>query len=400
MWQKIKNYYHLLQAQASAIFYNFPSKSLIVIGVTGTDGKTTTVHMIYEILKKANKKVSMVSSVAAIIGSKTIDTGFHVTTPSSWQVQRFLRQAVDSGCQYFILEATSHGLDQNRLAHVKFKVAVITNITHEHMDYHKTWPKYAQAKARLFENADFSILNRDDASFKFLKSRASGRIKTYAIRSSADFTLKNFPIRLKIIGYYNLSNALAAVAVSSVLEISKVVIHEALSTFRGVPGRMEEIRLGQNFKVIVDFAHTPNALEQALRTLRSTINDRRSAKIIAVFGAAGERDQTKRPLIGKVAEKFADIIILTAEDPRGEEVKDICEQIASQIKDKKKNEDLFIIPDRRRAIETALSKAQQSDTVVILGKGHEKSMTYGQQDLPWDEIKVVKDALARRLHVQ
>src|SRR3989344_5460646 len=169
MWQKLKNYYHLLQAFVAAIYFNFPSKKLTVIGITGTDGKTTTVSMIYHILKSAGKKVSMVSSVEAIVGNKKYDTGVHVTTPNPWQVQKFLRKALDMKSQYFVLEATSQGLNQYRLAFVDFILAVITNITSEHLDYHKTWQNYALAKAKLFQNAQTSVLNVDDKSFNFLK---------------------------------------------------------------------------------------------------------------------------------------------------------------------------------------------------------------------------------------
>ena len=191
MWQKIKNIYHLAQAFLAAVYFNFPSRKLIVIGVTGTDGKTTTVHMISHILRSNAKKVAMISSVNAKIGDKTFDTGFHVTTPSPWQVQKYLKDAVNSGSQYFVLEATSHGLDQNRLAFVNFKIGVITNITHEHLDYHKTWQNYAKAKLKLFKNTETAILNMDDRSYNFLKSGVGGKLITYGIKSTADFNLKN-----------------------------------------------------------------------------------------------------------------------------------------------------------------------------------------------------------------
>src|SRR3972149_898384 len=399
MWQKIKNYYHFVQAFLAALIFNFPSKDLVIIGVTGTDGKTTTVQMIYEILKAVGFKVSMISSVAARIGPKTFDTGFHVTTPNPWQVQKFLKKAVDLGSQYFVLEATSHGLDQNRLAFVKFKVAVITNISHEHLDYHKSWQSYAQAKAKLFKNVNFSILNADDRSFDFLKSKVDGQAITYSLNSSADFNLKNFPLNLKIVGDYNLANALAAAVATSTLGINKSKIQKALNNFKGVLGRMEEINLGQNFKVIVDFAHTPNALERSLRTIKSQVPNPKS-KLIAVFGAAGERDKTKRSLMGKTAAEGADISVLTAEDPRSEKVEDICDQIAKGLtsRGKKENKDFYQIYDRVKAIEFAVKLAQKDDIVALFGKSHEKSMTYGKKEYPWDEFKVVKKAIERRLN--
>ncbi|KKQ90179.1 MAG: UDP-N-acetylmuramyl-tripeptide synthetase [Candidatus Curtissbacteria bacterium GW2011_GWC2_38_9] len=401
MWQKIKNYYHFVQAFLAALIFNFPSKDLVIIGVTGTDGKTTTVQMIYEILKAVGFKVSMISSVAARIGPKTFDTGFHVTTPNPWQVQKFLKKAVDLGSQYFVLEATSHGLDQNRLAFVKFKVAVITNISHEHLDYHKSWQSYAQAKAKLFKNVNFSILNADDRSFDFLKSKVDGQAITYSLNSSADFNLKNFPLNLKIVGDYNLANALAAAVATSTLGIYKSKIQKALNNFKGVLGRMEEINLGQNFKVIVDFAHTPNALERSLRTIKSQVPNPKS-KLIAVFGAAGERDKTKRSLMGKTAAEGADISVLTAEDPRSEKVEDICDQIAKGLtsRGKKENKDFYQIYDRVKAIEFAVKLAQKDDIVALFGKSHEKSITYGKKEYPWDEFKVVKKAIERRLNAK
>lgn len=396
MWQKIKNIYHLLTALFAAVFFNFPSKKLTVIGVTGTDGKTTTVNMIYHILKTAGKKVSMISSVNAQIGDKIYDTGFHVTTPDPWQIQKYLNEAVRSGSNFFVLETTSHGLDQNRLAFVDFEVGVVTNITHEHLDYHKTWEKYAASKAKLLKNSKISVLNIDDKkSFNFLKTRVGGKIVTYGKFSLADINPKRFPLNLQIPGSFNLANALAAAATCSSLLIEKENILKTLSNFQGVIGRLEEIDLGQDFRVFIDFAHTPNGLEQALKTLRSQLTAHNS-QLIIVFGAAGERDRSKRLMMGKIAGKLADIIILTAEDPRSEKAEDICEQIKNGIRNKKDGKNLFIIPDRRQAIEKAISIAQPHDVVATFGKGHEKSMTFGSKDYPWDEFAVVKEAIKSR----
>ena len=394
--QKIKNYYHLIQAFTAAVFFNFPSRKLTVIGVTGTDGKTTTVQMIYEILKTVDLKASMISSVSAQIGPKIFDTGFHVTTPSPWQVQKFLRKAVDLGSQYFVQEATSHGLDQNRLAFVDFKVAVVTNITREHLDYHKTWESYAQAKAKLFKNVDYSILNVDDQSFNYLKSKVDGKIITYSLKSTADFDFKKFPLRLKLIGDYNLANGLAAAACASALGFNKSKTTKLLNNFQGILGRMEEIYLGQDFKVFIDFAHTPNALEQALVALNSKLKTKNS-KLICVFGAAGERDKSKRPQMGKVASEISDIVIITAEDPGSEKVEEISKQIIRGVKGKKLKKNLFVIVDRKKAIKFAINLAQKGDLVAIFGKGHEKSMTFGKKEIPWDEFAIVRQAIAERL---
>lgn len=393
MWQKVKNIYHFVQAFLASVYFGFPSKKLTVIGVTGTDGKTTTVNMIYHILKSAGKKVSMVSSLGATIGDKSQDTGYHVSTPSPFQVQKLLKSAVDAGSEYFILEATSHGLDQNRLAFVKVKVAVVTNITDEHMDYHKTWQNYAQAKAKLFKNVKHSILNKDDKSYEYLKKAASGRITTYSLTGPADITPKNYPIRLNIDGQYNLHNALAASASAASLEIPKDKIIESLKSFAGIKGRLQEVREGQQYRAVIDFAHTPNGLEQVLKTLH--LSKKKNSKLIIVFGSAGDRDKQKRQTMGKVASKYSDISILTAEDPRSEDPEKIARSIALGFSSSKNKEgkDLFIIPDRTQAINFAVKMAEKGDIVAFLGKGHEKSMCIGDVEYPWSEEEVVKKAI-------
>lgn len=394
MWQKIKNYYHLLQAFLAALFFNFPSNKIKVIGVTGTDGKTTTVHMIYEILKSSGYKVSMISSQGAVIGSNIHDTGFHVTTPSSYQVQKYLTKAQNEGHQYFVLETTSHGLDQNRLAFVNFEIGVLTNITHDHLDYHKTWENYALSKSRLFQKVKFSVLNLDDKkSFLFLQPRVRGKIVTYGLNVKADINPQNYPIRLKIPGRHNEQNALAACAVGDILKVKKSNTIKALNSFSSVRGRMEEIDMGQDFKVIIDFAHTPNALKNALETLRSQVS---GGRIIVLFGAAGERDRIKRPLMGQVAAKSADIIILTAEDPRSEDVREISHQIARGIKGKTQRKNLFLIDNRSDAIDFAIKMAKKNDIIALFGKGHEKSMCLGKEETPWDEFETAKSIIRRR----
>ena len=404
LWQKLKNFYHLNQAHLAAFYFSFPARKLQIIGVTGTDGKTSSVHMIYHILSSAGIKVSMISSIEAKIGEKSYDTGFHVTTPSAWQVQKYLKQAVEAGSKYFVLEATSHGLDQNRLAALKFTVAVITNITHEHLNYHKTWQRYALSKAKLLKNVGYSILNIDDRSFVFLKNRADGKIITYSLSRNADFNLTKYPIKLKIRGDYNKSNALAATATAVTLGVKRAVALKSLANFPGTKGRMENIDLGQDFEVFIDFAHTPNGLEQALKALNSELLPRRQAgtshksQLICVFGAAGDRDKLKRPLMGQVADKYADIIVLTAEDPRSERVEEICQQIARGIRNKRIDNNCFVIPDRKEAINFAIYLAQKDDIVAFFGKSHEKSMAYGNKELPWDEFKEVEAALRRRLN--
>ena len=397
MWQKIKNIYHLMRAYAACIYFGFPSKKLTVIGVTGTDGKTTTSHMIYEILKSAGKKVSLISSIHAQIDEKLYDTGFHVTTPDPIALQKFLKKVADPNSKYLVLEVTSHGLDQNRIFGIDFNFAVLTNITHEHLDYHKSFENYIFAKAKLFQRAKVSILNLDDPSFNKIKKLTNGKVVTYSINKKADFTQKDFLLKLKIPGDYNLSNALCAAALATQAGIGKQTITKALNTFQGIKGRMEEVDMGQDYQVIVDFAHTPNGLKQALKTLRSKVKSQRS-KVIAVFGAAGERDKLKRSKMGEIAARYADICVLTAEDPRSEKVEDICEQIAQGLikSGKKESKDFFKIYDRAKAIEFAVKLAKQDDIVACFGKSHEKSMCFGKKEYPWDEFKTVERSIAKK----
>ncbi len=397
MWQRIKDIYHLLVAIFFAFFYHFPAKKLTVIGVTGTDGKTTTVNLIYEILKEAGEKVSMTSSVKAVVGEKIYGLGFHVTTPDSKDIQILLYQAVLSGSKYFILEASSHGLSQNRLWGCFFKIGVVTNIAHDHLDYHKTYDNYLKAKSRLFERVKIAILNRDDKSYKYLNLKLKAqksKIVTYGIKQKADFTPKTFPFKTSLPGEYNQYNCLAAIAVASSLGISPLKIRKAVASFKGVKGRMEEIKMGQNFRVFIDFAATPNSLKNVLQTL---INQKvKGARLIAVFGSAGLRDKMKRPMMGEISGKYADITVITAEDPRTEDVNQIIEEIAQgAIKGgAKEGKTLFKIPDRAEAIRFAIQKlAKKGDIVVTCGKGHEQSMCYGKTEYPWDEYEVVKKAI-------
>jgi len=395
--QKIKNYlYHLPSAFLASLYYQFPAKKLKVIGVTGTDGKTTTSTLIYEILKKSGKEVALISTVSAKIKDEEIDTGFHVTSPDPWLLQKLMKKIKSSGIEYVVLEATSHGLDQFRFLGVNFLVGVITNVTHEHLDYHQNIINYLKAKATLFNKVKYAILNKDDFSFDYLfkklKNKKGVKIITYGLNNKADFTPKNFHFSTSLPGEYNLYNCLAAIAVTSALGIKEDIIREAVKNFPGVKGRMEKIDEGQNFTVFVDFAHTPNALEKVLKTLKE---QKKQGKLIAVFGAAGLRDKSKRPIMGEVAGKLADFVVITAEDPRTEKVEDICQQIAEgcqKVKAKFK-----IIPDRQKAIDFAICElAKEGDIIVICGKGHEQSMCYGNKEFPWSDQEAVKKSLKKK----
>ncbi len=371
------------------IKYRRPARKLKIIGVTGTDGKTTTVNMIYQILKQAGKRVSMISTINAVIGEKTYDTGFHVTSPDSFMVQKLIQEAVWSGSQYLVLEVTSHGLDQHRFLGISFEIGVITNITHEHLDYHRTLDRYRLAKAKLIKRSKISVLNYDDPNFNFLKTQALGRVVSFGMNKKANWNLANFNVKLQVLGSYNQYNALAAAAATANLGIDKKIIKLALSSFGSLPGRMEQLVNPGGAKIIVDFAHTPNGLEQALMALRKDTK----GKLIAVFGAASERDILKRPIMGQIGAKLADIVILTDEDPRFEPSLKIIDEIARGAYQRKAKDgvNLFKEPDRYKAILKALEMASVRDTVGIFGKGHEKSMNYQGKEVDWsDQAAVIK----------
>ncbi len=376
---------HLPRAVVANVKHGFPGRKLKVIGVTGTDGKTTTVNMIYQILKDAGKKVSMISTINAVIGGQEYDTGFHVTSPDPKMIQKFLHQAVEHGDEFMVLEVTSHALSQFRVWGIPFEIGVITNITHEHLDYHKTFKNYLNAKAKLISQAKYAVLNCDDTGFKILSDKTSGRIISFGFSKNADFNPENFSFKLQIPGDYNISNALAAAAVAQNLGIDKQTIIKSLESFNSLSGRMEEVKNNRGIKIVVDFAHTPNALENALKTL----SQHTKGKLIAVFGCAAERDKEKRPLMGEISGRFADITILTDEDPRYEDRNKIIDEIAFGVGDKK----LFKEPDREKAIKLAISLARIDDVIGIFGKGHEKSMNYEGKELSWSDVQAVKKIL-------
>lgn len=400
MLQQIKNVYHFFTALLAILIFRYPAGRLTVIGVTGTDGKTTTVNIIYHILMTSGKNASLISSVNALIGKKEYDTGFHVTTPNPWALQKYLRRAVDRGCQFMVLEATSHGLDQHRLLGANFAVGTVTNVTHEHLDYHKTYQNYLKAKGKLFRGVKIAVLNQEDKSFNYLKSviPKKAKIVTYGLKKG-DFTPNTFKFKTVLAGEYNQYNCLAAIAIASSLGLSDKVIKKGITSFKPVKGRLEEIDEGQDFKVYIDFAHTPNALENVLKLL-SNLNPPtggQTSNLIVVFGCAGERDRAKRPVMGEISVRLADITVLTAEDPRTEDVNEIINQVARGCRKAGGIEDktFFKVPDRAKAIEFAVKKAKKGDIVVICGKGHEKSMCFGKVEYPWSDQEAARKALRK-----
>lgn len=344
---KVKNSRKKL-AELAAEFYSNPSKKLKVIGVTGTKGKTTTVHMIAHILEKTGHKVGLISSVS--------DTGFHITSPDIVYVNKYLAQMVKEKKEYVVLEVSSHGIDQERVGGIDFDVTVLTNIKPEHLDYHKNFAEYKKIKTDWFK---------------------TGKIQ---IKSPEKTDLNIFP------GEFNNINAETAILVAEKLKITKKNAEKALKSFKLPVGRMEEIETDKGFRVFVDFAHTPDSLEKALTYLKSL----KPKRLISVFGCAGERDPFKRPKMGKISTQIADISIFTSEDPRSEDIFEILKQMEKGA-DKKDN--YVSIPERGEAIAYALSKAKKGDIIGIFGKGHETSMCWGKWEYPWSDQKTMKALL-------
>jgi len=408
-------------AYLHAALNRFPARQLKVIGVTGTDGKTTTVRLIAEILHAAGHKVGRIDTVSASIGEQEIDTGFHTTTPDAPEVQKYLAQMVAAGMEYAVIESTSHGLAQHRVAACEYDVAVVTNITHEHLDFHGSYEAYRDAKALLFRALNNSVrkpgmpkvavLNADDSSYDYLRAIPAEIQLSYGLREPADLTAKGIkdspaglelvavghgaeiPLRSPLVGRFNVYNILAAIGATYALRIAPEAMRAGVAAMRGVLGRMERVDLGQPFTVIVDFAHTPNALENALRTVRELAVGR----VIVVFGCAGLRDRAKRPWMGEVAGKLADVVVLTAEDPRTEPLEGIIEEIAAGCRraGRMEGQGFFRVPDRSQAIATALQMAQPGDLVIVTGKGHERSMCFGTTEYPWSDHEAVQEALCQ-----
>ena len=423
-------------ASLAAAFYDFPARKLVMIGVTGTDGKTTTSNILYQIMLAAGLKTGMISTVNAVIGSEVLDTGFHVTTPDAPDVQFYLKKMVDSGLTHVILETTSHGWAQYRVDACEFDIGVVTNITHEHLDYHGSYENYRAAKARLFSglaetlpkphgNIRLSVLNRDDSSYPFLKGLVATPSVSYGLSSEADYFAQNIvqharglafllvgagglqmEISARLFGLFNVSNILAAASAAIAgLGLSPASVAQGIANLPGVPGRMEQIDLGQSFTAIVDFAHTPNALKVSLETAREMLlsvarQERRTpGRLIAVFGSAGLRDKEKRRMMAEVSARLADVTILTAEDPRTESLDAILEEMARGAVGEGGVEGLSFwrIADRADAIRSALKMAHPGDIVMACGKGHEQSMCFGVTEYLWDDRTAMRAALAEML---
>lgn len=406
-------------ARIAAAFWGFPARRLVTIGVTGTDGKTTTVHLIASVLEAAGWPVGYLSSVAFKTGGDAELNATHMTTMQSPEVQGSLAEMLRAGQRYAVIEASSHGLALNRLDECEFDIAVFTTLSSDHLDFHGDIGEYVAAKGRLFEMLDESVdkgvaktavLNADDPASAALRSRTKAGALTYGIDAPADLRAESLrldplesvfdmtgpfgkkAVRLPLPGRYSVYDALAASAVALSLGVSAEAIAGGLAAFQGVPGRMEMIDCGQPFRVVVDIASTPDALRRVLQVLRPLARGR----LIVVFGCAGERDRGRRDGMGRVAGDLADFAILTNEDPRSEDPDAIITDIAAGLVEhgRREGSDFVRVVDRRGAIRHAFEITRPGDVVLLAGKGTEQSIVIGDEHVAWDERAVARELLA------
>lgn len=396
-------------------FHDYPARSMRIIGITGTNGKTTTSYITRAILRAAGYRVGLIGTIQIMIEDEVYP--IHNTTPDVVELQHTLAIMRDKGMDYVVMEVSSHALDQDRVAGIEFDTAVFTNLTQDHLDYHKTLENYMLAKAKLFDkvsvagvkNGKTAVVNIDDAAGKVMLEHAKCRHITYAIDKNADlratainvlasganFTLNNesfgkMPLKLHITGIFNVYNVMSAVGAALAENIESAVIAKVLQEFTSVPGRFELVKAGQDFSIIVDYAHTPDGVENVLKTARKIAKK----KIIAVFGCGGDRDRTKRPIMGRLAAELADVVIATSDNPRSEDPEFILNEVESGVKEKIGNKQHEKIVDRRQAIFRAVALAQTDDIVVILGKGHENYQILKDKTINFDDKEVAREAVA------
>ena len=393
--------YHFLQAVIAKQKYHSPAKKLRVIGVTGTNGKTTTCFMIWHLLNQAGHKTGLMTTVAYGVEKLKPELG-HMTTVDAFTLNERIKKIADSGVEFLVLEVTSHALAEFRTLGIPFEIAVFTNLTHDHLDYHKTLVNYRNAKGKLFKKAKFSILNADDPATKYYKKLTDNYI-TYGIKNGekraknikldahgVKYTYDDIKIETKIPGEFNVYNSLAASLVGEKLGLSKSEIENGIKTLESVEGRMNTIDEGQDFTVIVDYAHAPDALEKVFESVKG-----HKGRIISVHGGAGRRDPSTRPIRGEILGKYSDIVIITEDDSRDENPEEIAEGFikGSEKAGKKLGKDLIKELNREKAIELALKTAKKGDLVLILGKGHEKTILRADGPHEFEDIKVARKIL-------
>jgi UDP-N-acetylmuramoyl-L-alanyl-D-glutamate--2,6-diaminopimelate ligase len=413
-------------AEAACWAFADPSRALLVVGVTGTDGKTTTSILTAAVLAAAGHRPGLVTTAELWLGGRRLANPEHITTPEAPQLQALLRAMVDGGSDAVVIETTSHALAQERVRGVAYDVAVFTNLSHEHLDYHGSFAAYQAAKLRLFEALGrrwegkgipaAGIVNVDDPAgerFAAAARTAGARVIGFGTDPRADVRTRRVeddgwrlrmelvtprwagPVELRLPGRFNVHNALAAAAVAEALELDPAAVVAGLASVDRVPGRMERIDAGQPFDVIVDYAHSPAALTQVLDILEPRAAAR-GGGLVVVFGSAGERDREKRPRMGRIAGERCRLVVLTDEDPRGEDREAILEEIAvgAEAVGRRRGVDLLLVPNREEAIRAALQRASPGDVVLLAGKGHEGTILYADGPRPWDEAAVARRILA------
>ncbi|HEU0266665.1 MAG TPA: UDP-N-acetylmuramoyl-L-alanyl-D-glutamate--2,6-diaminopimelate ligase [Candidatus Saccharimonadaceae bacterium] len=406
----VENGYRKSRARLVSARYGNPARSLHVLAVTGTNGKTTTLAFLNEILKEAGYKTAMFSTAAIEIAGKSRPNDMNVTVATTKQMQQFFRAAKKAHVDYAMLEATSHALDQHKLAGVPIEAAIMTNLTQDHLDYHKTMENYAAAKAKLFAGAPkFIVLNRDDEWFDYYnKFPASAQKITYGENEAAEAHIEHVKLYRKgsearitidhqthlelataLPGEYNIYNMTAAASLAYLMGVKLRDIQEGVANLEAVPGRFERIEESKDFDVIVDYAHTPDGLEKLLEAAKSLTKNR----VILVFGACGDRDRSKRPIMGQIAARLADRIVLTDEESYYEDPKQIRDEIRAGIEDTHKLSKMTEIADRREAIAKGLGIAKKGDMVLITGMGHEKFRIVEGKKLPWNDSDVARELL-------
>lgn len=398
-------------AALSAFFYGYPSHSLTVVGVTGTKGKTTTTHLIEHVLTQAGIKTGLIGTLYSRIGEETV--GAKLTTPESLDLQKTLAAMKQKGATHVVMEVASHAIELSRVDYVRFAGAAFTNLGQDHLDFHETRENYRAAKIKLFTGKPegallrpgFSVINMDDRESAYFLNVAGEQAITYGLQERANIRAKNidltpagaaftvatpeghYPVRLKLHGLFSVYNALCAFGVCRALKIPPVTIVNAFASFEGVPGRFEKVDAGQNFAVLVDFAHTPDSLENALKTARGFTGN----KLRVVFGCGGDRDRSKRPVMGRIAGIYADDVVVTSDNPRSEEPEAIIAEIMAGLTESRAM--VEAVTDRREAIRRAISRAEPGDVVLIAGKGHETYQIFKNHTIHFDDREEARAVL-------
>ena len=382
----------------SRIFYNYPDKRIKLIGVTGTNGKTTVTYLVKSILEQAGYEVGLIGTNQNMIKDRVIPT--ERTTPEALELAELFSEMADNGCDYAIMEVSSHSLELDRVTAFTFEYGMFTNLTQDHLDFHGTMTEYLKAKTKLFGLCEHGIINADDEGGQLILKTELCPFTTYGIKSGdvkaenikmgingVDFTVGERNIFLGIPGKFSVYNALAAIALTKKIGIPERMIESALRRAEGVKGRMEIIPTGKNFTVIIDYAHTPDGMDNLLKAVKGFATGR----VVVLFGCGGDRDRTKRPLMGKIAGKWADLCIVTSDNPRTEEPSAIIRDILPGVKETEA--EYVVVENRRDAIEFALSKARENDIIVLAGKGHETYQIFADKTIDFDERKIVGEIL-------